>query len=544
MASARFDRQDDARVAGRGFLLITAAKVYFMAAGAIISLGLPRLFGDRAMFGDFSVVNGGISILNMVMIAGTIQAVSKLVSEREGVTWAARRAGLIAQCGVGLPLAGLVFAFAGPIAGALRDPGLAPYIRVASLIVLFYSFYAVFVGVVNGEKRFRTQAALDISFSTLKAFAMLGLVILGFGVLGAFAGFAAAAFAVLLVAVVVARGSQYRQEIRVPVKRILWFMLPVMFYTLLVNLMLQGDRLLLKALKFEPLRDHFASTFGLFQAGLLVAPGGLGLPLEGAADEVIGVLAAHATSGLSGIYGAVKNIATLPYQGIIAITFVIFPLISRSTFEQDGARTAAYVRETFRYALILLALIVVGLLGASRELIELLFGASYLCGDTTLSLLLLAIVGFSMFYVGNIMLTGAGRPMLAASLGCVTVAVYVVLLVAAQQLSGPWRGALEATALSTLGAMTFGLLLVGLVLRHLFRAFVPLGTVLRLILLAAPLWWIARELPVQGIAGVLLKGGLASGGLALGLLLTGELSAEDRARLRRVLKRDTGRGES
>ena len=92
--------------------------------------------------------------------------------------------------------------------------------------------------------------------------------------------------------------------------------------------------------------------------------------------------------------------------------------------------------------------------------------------------------------------------------------------------------------------MTFGLLLVGLVLRHLFRAFVPLGTVLRLILLAAPLWWIARELPVQGIAGVLLKGGLASGGLALGLLLTGELSAEDRARLRRVLKRDTGRGES
>ena len=36
-----------------------------------------------------------------------------------------------------------------------------------------------------------------------------------------------------------------------------------------------------------------------------------------------------------GYYAAVQNLARLSYQAIIAATFVVFPLVSRSTFTDD-----------------------------------------------------------------------------------------------------------------------------------------------------------------------------------------------------------------
>jgi hypothetical protein len=45
-------------------------------------LGLPIFFGSAEQFGVFKVVTEAIGLLNMVMITGTLQAVSKLVSEQ------------------------------------------------------------------------------------------------------------------------------------------------------------------------------------------------------------------------------------------------------------------------------------------------------------------------------------------------------------------------------------------------------------------------------------------------------------------------------
>src|SRR4029453_13297180 len=50
-------------------------------------------------------------------------------------------------------------------------------------------------------------------------------------------------------------------------------------------------------------------------------------------------------------YAAVQNLARLPYQAIIAATFVVFPLVSRSTFTDDRETTQRYVQVTMRYSL-------------------------------------------------------------------------------------------------------------------------------------------------------------------------------------------------
>ena len=70
------------------------------------------------------------------------------------------------------------------IANYLNDARLTNYLRLASLITLSYSFYSVFTGYFNGQKKFFTQAALDITYSTLKLVFILLFVWLGYGGLG------------------------------------------------------------------------------------------------------------------------------------------------------------------------------------------------------------------------------------------------------------------------------------------------------------------------------------------------------------------------
>ena len=55
------------------------------------------------------------------------------------------------------------------------------------------------------------------------------------------------------------------------------------------------------------------------------------------------------------------------------VTFVIFPLVSRSTFADDREATRAYVTQTMRYALILAA--AMGIVLAARP--AALFGVIY-----------------------------------------------------------------------------------------------------------------------------------------------------------------------
>jgi O-antigen/teichoic acid export membrane protein len=187
---------DVARTTGRGFLVITGAKAWFLLTGAVVNLGLPSFF-DRfadqgaAAFGDFNLVMNLVSILNMVMIAGTLQAVSKIVSEVPAQAGSVVRQSLRVQLLLGVPIAA-AFALAAPLAAAAwRDPALTVPVRLSAGVVLMYSFYAVFVGYFNGTKRFTHQAGLDIGFATIKSLLILGAVLAGFGVVGAVVGFVA-----------------------------------------------------------------------------------------------------------------------------------------------------------------------------------------------------------------------------------------------------------------------------------------------------------------------------------------------------------------
>src|SRR5687767_10575720 len=59
---------------------LLGAKVIFVIAGYAIYVGLSRLLAP-AQFGTFLVVNSSVAVLNAVFVSGSIQTVSRFVSQ-------------------------------------------------------------------------------------------------------------------------------------------------------------------------------------------------------------------------------------------------------------------------------------------------------------------------------------------------------------------------------------------------------------------------------------------------------------------------------
>ena len=154
-----------------------------------------------------------------------------------------QRAGVKFGAALGVLIAlGLVLA-APIVAARYQTPRLTTFVRIAALIPLLYSVYAVFIGSANGLRRFRTQASFDVLFSTMKTILLLGCAFL-WSVGGAFAGFVGAAALITVIASRVMRLPAAGEPF--PVRRIAAFMGTVVVYAALLNYTLNFDVLLLR----------------------------------------------------------------------------------------------------------------------------------------------------------------------------------------------------------------------------------------------------------------------------------------------------------
>ncbi|MBU0550725.1 oligosaccharide flippase family protein [Myxococcota bacterium] len=501
--------KNTAATAGRGFLVITGAKLWFMVGGVLINFGLPYIFGSRiygdgvdgrALYGQYIDLNNTLSILSMVMITGVMQSVSKFIAERPE-----RPGGLVAQARkLMLIFGGLVagaFIYMAPQIAAWRsNPHLVNGYRAAGLILFFYGVYTVYIGTLNGRKQFARQALFDIGFTTLKTTLVMSLALLGFGVIGAFSGFALAAGIIMALAVWrVGRDLPDGQ----PATRLISFASKVMLYTLVFNLIFKLDILLLKPAA----------------AALIQATGG---DLD--------------ADGVLGLYGLAVNISRIPWQATIAITFVVFPLVSEATFAEDRARARLYIRQTLRYSMLLVGAAAVALAAAPHAIVGLL-PAKFAAAAAPLVWLAPAYFFFSLFNVVNTLLMSSGRAGAALLVGGLTVGLAAGLYYTLLPGAGDLTTLMIRAGQCTLIAFSVGLLAGLGVLWRAYGAPLPLGTTLRVLGLGAALLLIGPALPAGGRVISLAVAVAVGVTFILGLIITREFGAEDKARLMRVLGR-------
>ncbi len=495
-------RQGTAR---RGLMAIAMAKVWFILTGFAIKFSLPHLLGSPAEFGFYETAMSALSMLNMVLIASTIQTVSKFVSQSEGDAPALLRQGLRNQTVIGGVLAAGVFALAPQIARLLNDEALGAPLRVAAIVVASYSLYAAVVGSLNGRHHFGRQAALDATFSLLRSTGIIGGAALGFGALGAIGGFASAAVIILLVSLFLVRRDLWSGGGKgLPLRTWLAFLAPIWLYQAAVNGCMQIDGLVLKRVVAE----------------LLLAEG------QSAAD------AATAASTQVGFYRAAQTFAFVPYQLILAITFIVFPMVSRATALGDEEAAQRAVAGAMRFSFLVLLALAAPIAGAAEGTLRIAYPESYVApGAPALTVLAFAMVAFALFVIAATILSGAGRPSLAAMIAGVSVGVIVLggsWLIRRAGPEAPLVALASGTALGT--GLAFLLAAVALYLR--FRTVIPWRSMVRGLLAAGVAAAGGHAMPQGG--RVLGLAALVVGGLSylMVLGLTGEIGRQELALIR------------
>lgn len=480
---------DIAAIAGRGTIYITLAKLWFMVSGYGIAITLARLLSDED-YGVYRVVINAVSIINAVIVTGTYQTVSKYVSQEPQKADSVKSKALGLQVWIGGAASLGFFLLAPVVADLLNDTRLTSYLRLASLITLSYSFYAVYTGYFNGQRRFLIQAGLDMTYSTLKLFFIVLLAALGFGVRGSVGGFDLAAASVLAVSMILARGGARKGDVRSG--QLLKFQSYLLLFTFVLTLLQRVDLFLIKSLSSPE---------------------------------------AKTASENAGHYGAAIDVANITYQVIVSVTFVIFPLISKSTFEDDRRRTQVYISNTLRYAVMIMALTATLFSANASEVLRVIFPDSYQAGGQALRILAFGILFFGLLYVITTIISASGRPSVSLLIGAATLtssAVLNVLLIPRYGLAG----AATATAVSMLAGAVAACAYV----KRRFGRLMPPLSAFRIAACAGVIY--AASLAFSPSSRLLIVVQLVALAVAylIALLVTGELGRSDLRLIARVAR--------
>lgn len=498
--------REEAARAGRGVVLITTAKAVFIATGFGVQVALPRILDDAEQFGRYATVATITAILTNTLIAATVQTVSKRVSEDGARADLMQRSGLRLGLALSVMLGGGQVLLSPVLASEWQhDPTLAPLFSVAALVVAAYALYAALIGAVNGRREFARQASFDMGFALLRSGGICGGALLG-GALGALLGFAGAAITVLAVALVVIGTG--RGGAPLELRRWTAVLVPIAAYQACLNGMLQIDQPLLRA--------HLAE-----------------LAIEaGRAAE-----ATSLASRTAGFYRAAQTFAFVPYQLILAVTFVVFPTVSRATSAGDTDATRRAIRGAMRFSLLTLLAMAVPIAGASDGVMRVAYRQEYLAGSDALAVLALGLVPFSLFAVAAAILAGTGRALDAATIAAGALLVVSVGNRIAVRSAGLGPEAPVAAALATSAGAVLALIAAGVVVARRYGAFLPPRSVVRALAAAALAWAVARAVPHDTAAGAVLACAGSALAYLAALALLREIGEDDLSLLRRIVRR-------
>ena len=528
------EREQASTGAGRGVLYIAFAKFYFMFAGLLVQVRLPALL-SRAAFGSYSLVASIASFVNNVVVTGTIQAVSRFAAQEPGKARLVQHAGLRMHVRLGLPIAIAFIALAPVLSNfVLLDSTKTAPLMLAGLIVGGYSFYAVFIGTANGLRQFNKQAGLDISFATLRVAGLLGMAMAGLGVVGVIGGWVAAVGVILCAAVLWVGLPGVKGE-KLPVRPLIGYFAGVATYLTLFNALMFVDSVLIKRFTTIYFDDHARELAGAVANALPWAPGVTGYHADSSALADV----------QNAYYAAVQNLARLSYQAIIAATFVVFPLVSKSTFSEDKDTTRRYVEVTSRYSLVFATALAVVMAANPVDVLGLVYAPDYAQrGGAALVWLAFGNVAFSVFAINGTILNGAGFTRAAIATAALTLALafagnWIAIPIAAEH-----GRVLEVAAMVTGGSMVVGAIASAIVLRQRLGGTLPLASVVRIGLATAAAFLAGRFLPFghRGKLMTLVEAVIVGVVFLAVLVVTRELGARDLAAIKAVRQKRAAPG--
>lgn len=433
---------------GRGTLFNFIAGTVAVAAGYVISVVIARFLGPED-FGIYSIATSLVFILSVVLTTGVQQTTSKFISEtpkkKEEIKYQMFRI----QAGIAV-IFFLLYFFASPLVASLfKDQSLVPYVRYGALIIIFQSLFSVFLGYLNGLKRFKQQAGLTLFYAIVRVILMVGLVLLGYSIFGAITGFILATAISLFLSVHLYKLAIQRKVLST--KKVLGFAAPIFLFSLITLIIMYLDLFFVKA-------------FGQANA-----------------------------NRLSGYYSAALTFSRIPYYLINPLTVTIFPVISELSHKKNINKQREYISRSLDYSIMMLAFLMFAVAFTAKYLITLFYGAKYLDAALPLTILIFGGTFFSLFLLFTTIIAASGKPGCAFFISGITLVADFVL----NYLLVLRYGMLGAAVAATI-AMVFGFAISCVYLRRRFGVTVKVRKVAVIIFSAMISCFLFRLLPTNG----------------------------------------------
>lgn len=368
----------------RGSVFLFAGNFLSTAILAVSSVVIARLLGP-ASYGSYTLVLLIPQMFQLFVGLGVSSAITRYSAYHiaRGQLALARRFSVnsmvfLTLFGVAFSL--VCFATAEPVSAVLlHRPDLAPLVRYVSVVVLAQTgLQAAIAGLVGwnamGLASFSStlQAALRLSIAPV-------LVLSGFGVSGALAGFTAG--------YMLAGGAG-----------------GLAFYAL----KLRGS------LKGESRRAFWADIGDMVSYGLPIYAGGV---MIGLANYLVTlILAAVAADAVVGYYQAASNITAGYALALSAVTLALFPAFS--SLHGAGADTASAFRRATKYVAFSMAPLTLFIAGGSGLIVRTLYGSAFSSAGTYLVLLAISDIPLVIgLIVATAFFNGIGRTRLSLAVG-------------------------------------------------------------------------------------------------------------------------------
>ena len=241
---------------------------------------------------------------------------------------------------------------------------------------------------------------------------------------------------------------------------------------------------------------------------------------------------------LVGAYRATQLYSFLPYQLLISVTFILFPLLAAAHRAGDRNAVARFVTTGVRIALLVAGLFVSVTSGLSGPLLRLVYSPeAALLGARPMQVLTLGFGAFAILGVLTAVLSSLGRERASATVIASAFALVVVLCFARARGAPFGEEILWQTALSTATGLVLATGSAALLVFRTTGAVVAPLTVGRVALCLATAILVARSLPQASRIATLAECALVAA-LYLGLLVvTRELGRGDLDMVRSVVMR-------
>jgi len=475
-------------------LLIPFAKIYFMITGYVFQVIIARML-TKSMIGMFNYVNSVISPINMIIVQGGVQTTSHFISISDSSEIKEIKNKLLKLFfSISVVLFLILQLFANTISEIItKDVENSVYFRIALIIVMFYSVYAVLIGVFNGQKKFKNQALFDISYSTLKLVSVSIFLFLGFKLYGLLWGWVTATAIITVFAFIYTMNKEKIGVTNINYKKIAKFALPIIISQFFFYILLNIDTWMLGILSSKE-------------------------------DVLIN----------GGNYLTITTLSRIPYQIVISITFIIFPFISKLSSLKDNKAIKSYIETSLRYSILIAAPFVILISAYPSIFLRIIYGKSFVENSVYLSILVVGILFLALFMINITIITASGKPRISMFITISVLPLDILLnyfLITKYQL----YGVVIATSIAFFSAWVISSVYIYIK----YKAFLPIKTFSRFFIIFTAYQFIFRIFRdnlsiIEGLAS------LAIGGIVIYILFTLllEFDKSDISMIKNLLKKD------